>query len=939
MKKFLKLSLLVFLTLSLQLGYAQDAVNYKDAKSLIPLDPSIKTGTLSNGMKYFIKANKRPEKRMELRLAVGVGSVDEDADQKGLAHFVEHMCFNGTKNFPKNDLVHFLEKTGVKFGAHLNAYTSFEETVYMLQLPTDDSKIMKKGMQVMVDWANNVTFADQEIDKERGVVREELRLRSNGGSRVFEKHAPIIWNNAKHAYHFPGGDTSIVLNAPYETFRRFYKDWYRPDLMAIIAVGDFKVEDIEDYIKDMFGEIPAVKNPRPKGDFSFKPFKGKKISIQTDKELTFPYIAISYGHPEPKRGTYEEYKTNITEQLMGAMLNQRFQELTQKANPPFVQAGGGISAQLGNVKSLDLQLVIKNDEFAYGWASMLTELFRAKNSGFAQTELDRVKKEVLSSYETMYNDRDKAPSAALAMEYVRHFLKEESVPGMEVEYKLVSKWLNEITVEDVNKILKQYVTTDNIAIAVSAPLQDGLEVPSADEIEEIYNDLSGQEFEAYVDNTINKPLFDKDVTPGKVTNESENKTLGTIEWTLSNGAKVTIKKNDYKDQEILFRAYSMGGSSLCKDEDHIHASTSDEVIDNSGVSEFKPTDLQKVLAGKEVGVTPYVGETNEGMNGRTTPKDLETLLQLTNLYFTAPRKDTEAFQSFIAKQTDVIKKSKIDPSSALYDTISYAMSNYHPRRKPVTEDTYKAINLDKAYEIYKERFADASDFKFFFVGNVDANTLKPLVEKYIGSLPSKNSKETFKDLKVGNLKGPIRKTVYKGKEPKSSVYLNIGGEFEFNSANRHLMNSLISVLNIRLREELREEKGGVYGVGVFPQMTKYPKPTYSVIVSFGCDPERVEELVTAVKDVMKELQTTLPSDDNMTKTTETQKRSYESDMKENGYWLNNLVNYDMNGENPNDMMNYLNQVNKLTKQDIQNAAKKYLKVGEMREFVLMPEKK
>lgn len=939
MKKFLKLSLLVYLSLSIQLGFAQDAVNYKDINSKIPLDPNIKTGTLSNGMKYFIKANKRPEKRMELRLAVGVGSVDEDDDQKGLAHFVEHMCFNGTKNFPKNDLVHFLEKTGVKFGAHLNAYTSFEETVYMLQLPTDDTKIMKKGMQVMVDWASNVTFANEEIDKERGVVREELRLRSNGNSRVLEKHAPIIWNNAKHAYRFPGGDTSIVLNAPYETFRRFYKDWYRPDLMAIIAVGDFKVEDIEDYVKDMFGEIPASKNPRARGDFSFKPFKGKKISIQTDKELQYPVIMLTYGQPEPTRGTYAEYKNNIIEQIASGMLNLRFQELTQKANPPFVQAGGGISAQLGNAKDLTLQVVIKNDEFAYGWASMLTELFRAKNSGFTQSELDRVKKEILSTYETMYNDREKAPSAALAMEYVRHYLKEESVPGMDVEYKLVSKWLNEITVEDVNKVLKQYVTTDNVAIAVSAPLQDGLEVPSAGEIEEIYNDLSGQEFEAYVDNTINKPLFDKNVTPGKVTKETENKTLGTIEWTLSNGAKVTIKKNDFKDQEILFSAYSFGGSSLCTDADHVHASSSDEVIDNSGVSEFKPTDLQKVLAGKEVSVSPYISETTEGMNGSTTPKDLETFLQLTNLYFTEPRKDSEAFQSFITKQTDLVKKSKIEPSSALYDTITYAMSNYHPRRKPVTEETYKAINLDRAYEIYKERFADASDFKFYFVGNVDANTLKPLVEKYIGSLPSKNSKESFKDLKISSLKGPIRKTVYKGKEPKSNVYLNIGGDFEYNSQNRHLMNSLISVLNIRLREVLREDKGGVYGVGVYPQLQKYPQPKYSVIVSFGCDPERVDELVGAVKDVMKELQTTLPSDDNMTKTTETQKRSYESDIKENRFWLSNLVNYDMNAENPNDMMDYLNKVSKLTKQDIQNAAKKYLKVGEMREFVLMPEKK
>ncbi len=939
MKKLLTITLAIFLTLSLQLGYANDASKYTDINASIPLDPSIKTGTLKNGMKYFIKQNKRPEKRMELRLAVGVGSVDEDADQKGLAHFVEHMCFNGTKNFPKNELVHFLEKTGVKFGAHLNAYTSFEETVYMLQLPTDDTKVMKKGMQVMVDWASGVTFADEEIDKERGVVREELRLRSSGNARVFEKHAPIIWNNAKHAYHFPGGDTSIVLNAPHETFRRFYRDWYRPELMAIIAVGDFKVDDIEDYVTDMFGEIPASVNARPKADNSMKSFPGMKVSVQTDKELTYPYIALSYNHPMPKRGSYKEYKDNITEQMASGMLSLRLQELTQKANPPFAQAGGSISNGLANVKSFDLQVVLKGDEFAYGFASVLTELFRAKNSGFTQTELDRVKKEILSSYEEMNNDRDKAPSAGYAMELVRHYLNDESAPGMETEFKLISKWMDEITLADVNKVLNTYVTKDNISIALSAPQQDGLEVPSAGEIQEIYEDLSTQTFEAYVDNTVNKPLFSREVTNGKVVKETENKTLGTMVWELSNGAKVTIKKNDFKDQEILFRAYSMGGSSLCSEADHIHASTSDEVIDNSGLSEFKPTDLQKVLTGKNAGVSPYISETSEGMNGNTTPKDLETMLQMTNLYFTEPRKDTEAFQSFISKQTDMIKKSKIEPEQIFYDTIGYAMGNYHPRRKPVTEDTYKAVNLDRAYDIYKERFANAGDFNFYFVGNVDANTLKPMVEKYIASLPSQKSKENFKDLNIEGLKGPIRKTVYKGKEPKSSVYLSVGGDFEFNAQNRHYINSLVSVLNIRLREELREEKGGVYGVGVYPQMTKIPKPKYSIIVNFGCDPERVEELVSTVKDVMKELQTTLPTDDNMLKTTETQKRSFESDIKENRFWMNNLVNYDMNGENANDMLKYNDLVTSLTKQDIQNTAKKYLDSKKMIEFVLMPDKK
>lgn len=935
MNKILTISLFSFFTLCLSLGLAQGT---KDMNTMIPLDNTIKTGTLKNGMKYFIKQNKRPEKRMELRLAVNVGAVEEDDDQKGLAHFVEHMCFNGTTNFPKNDLINFLEKTGVKFGAHLNAYTSFEETVYMLQLPTDNNKIMKKGMQVMVDWASNVTFADEEIDKERGVIREELRLRANGNSRVMEKHAPIIWNNAKLAYRFPGGDTSVIMNAPYETFRRFYKDWYRPDLMAIIAVGDFKESDIEEYITEMFNEIPARTKVRAKDDNSIKPWNGMKVSIQTDKELTFPYVAISYGHKEPKRGTYNEYKGNIIDGLAAGMLNLRFNELTQKANPPFTQAQSSISAQLGNSKTLDLFVVLKGDDFSYGYASMLTELFRAKNGGFTATELERVKKEVLNSYETMKNEKDKVSSAGLAMEYVRHFLKEEAVPGIETEFELVKNWLNEITVEDVNKVLNALVIKDNIGIAVSLPETAGIDIPSEDMVKEIYADISGQQFDAYVDNTINKPFFDKDVKEGKVTKTTENKKLGTTTWELSNGAIVTIKKNDFKDQEILFRAYSLGGNSLCSDADHINAMTCDEVVENSGLSEFNPIDLQKVLVGKNANVSPFVSEITEGMSGNSTPKDLETMMQMINLYFTAPRKDTEAFKSFTSKQMDMIKKSKLEPNTVFYDSIGYVMGNYNPRRKPITEDTYKSIDLNKAYSIYKQRFADASDFKFYFVGNIDESILKPYVEKYIGSLPSTNSKEKYVDLNIESMKAPFRKTVVKGKEPKSAVYLNIGGDFEYNSNNRYLLNSLISVLNIRLREELREEKGGVYGVGVYPQMTKMPKSKYSVIVQFGCQPDRVEELVSTVKDVMKELQTKLTTDDNLLKTTETQKRSFESDIKENGFWLNNLVNYDMNGENPEDMYDYNNKISKLKKEDIQKAAKLFLDVKKMKEFVLMPEK-
>jgi len=933
MKTFRFLFASVFFIAAAQSVFAQ---NLND---LLPKDPAVRTGTLPNGLKYYIRKNHKPENRVEFRLAVKTGSVMENDDQQGLAHFCEHMQFNGTEHFPKMDLVNFLESTGVRFGAHLNAYTSFDETVYMLQLPMDKQDMLDKGMLVMEDWAGHATFEDVEIDKERGVVVEEWRLGRGANERVQNKHLPIELYNSRYAERIPIGKKEIIEKCSYQTLRNFYHDWYRPDLMAFMAVGDFDLDKMENEIKTRFTKLHNPPNERPRTKYPVPLHDSTLISIAGDKELQFQSAQIVFERPKEVETTVADYRRSLIGNLYDGMLNARLQELIQKGNPPFAFAGVGDGRFLGGIFAYTAFAALKPDGINSGVSAILNEMYRIKQTGFSATELEREKKDVLTKMEEQFNERDKTESSNYIQEYLRNYLSDEPYPGIEYEYNLYKKYVPDITLDEVNALSAKRMNGGSRVIAVSYQIKASTTVaPKESDLRAIIETASKNTLAAYDDKTSNKPLLAEKPNPGKVTKAFITSELGITDWTLSNGAHVILKPTDFKNDQILFSAYCPGGTSLSGDDNFISADFADNIVDMSGVSEFDETTLKKMLAGKNVSLQPTMSNLQEGFNGKSTPKDLETMLQLLYLYATAPRKDVEAFQAYEGQMSTFLKNRDNDPQTAFRDTLQLTMAQYHPREKPFTLETLSKIDIDKAFNFYKDRFADFSNFTFYFVGNIQPGDLKPFVETYIASLPGSGRKETWKDLGVTPPTGQITKSVYKGIEPKSSVTINITGPFQYNQKNRFDLQAMTEVLSIKLRETLREDMGGVYGVRVSAAPIHYPRERYQLSISFGCDPKRVDELVA---ETMKKLDTMTmkpPEDIYVTKVKEIQRHEYEVNLKENSYWLGALSQLGFNGEDPHGILTRKNLIDNLSPQDIQKAAKQYCAKDNLVEVVLYPEK-
>jgi zinc protease len=935
---FIRIIIYVFLN-SVICALSQSNIEYNSLKDKVPSDPSVKIGLLNNGMKYYIKKNSKPEKRAELYLVVDAGAVLEDDDQDGLAHFCEHMAFNGTKHFPKQDLINYLESIGIRFGADLNAFTSYEQTVYMLQqLPTDNSDQFHKGFQVLEDWASNILFDGVEIDKERGVVIEEWRLGKGAEDRVWKKHEKVIYQNSRYAERDVIGDTNILRNAPYDALKRFYRDWYRPNLMAFIAVGDFNVQEVETMIQEHFGKLRNPDGQRERTRYSI-PFNNRLLaSVATDKELSLPMVQIIFRHPEREMGDYEDYRKIVLAKLYTEMLNNRLNELMRIPNPPFTYFASSFEGHsLGKTREFGLLALGKGDGISQCLEALLTEAFRAKQHGFTATEFERTKQDILRNLEKAFDERDKTDSRTYAWEYMRNFLDNESMPGIEMELALHKKWLPEITLDEVNKLSDQFIKYENVVIAVSAPEKPDVIVPTEEEVIATFNNISKSSLSPYQDFVADKPLFNKKITAGKIIKEDKIEEIDVIEWTLSNGVKIVLKQTDFKNDEILFRAFSPGGTSLVSDDDFISATYSSSIINESGIASFNETQLEKMLAGKVVNIRTSINQLVESVSGNSSVKDMETMFQLINLHFTEPRMDYDAYNAFLTKIKAQIKNWQNDPESNLDDTVRVTNTQYHYRYLPLTEERLSKLDNEKAYSIYKERFADASDFAFFFVGSFKIDEIKPMILNYIGNLPTKNRKENWRDVGMKPPKGKIEKVVRKGIEPKSMVYLTINGDFKYTSENKYFLESMINVLNIRLREIIREDKGGSYAQSAWTRTEKFPQERYSISVWWGCSPERVDELTNDVLNLFIELKEKKTDPLNITKVKEIQKREYEVNLKENRQWLNWLYDSYYYGDDPKRIMKLNEMYEKLTAEDIQNAAKKYLNTDNLVKVVLYPE--
>ena len=904
----------------------------------LPVDKDVITGTLKNGLKYYIQKNQKPEKRAELRLYVNAGSVLENEDQRGLAHFVEHMAFNGTKHFKKNELVDYLEKLGIKFGPELNAHTGFDQTVYMLTVPTDSSDILATGFLVLEDWAHNLTFDTTEINKERGVVLEELRLNRGADMRMLDEQLPILFKGSRYAERLPIGKKEIIESASYDTIKQFYKDWYRPDLMAVAAVGDFDPKVIEGYIKEHFSKLKNPENERPRTVFDIPKHKETYFAIASDKEARFSTVSLYYNQEPKVVKDLSDYKNQLVHDLFYGILNDRLNELTTSANPPFTYAYAGDSRFAKSADISFLAAMVKEGGIDTGFEALLREAERIKLYGITPTELERQKTNLLRRAEQNLAEKNKTESSQIISNFESNFLYDEPIISIEDQYKLAQELVPQITLDDVNKVSSELLQHENRVVLVNSPEKENLKVPTKEELSAIITKVGTEKITPYEDKVSSKPLVEKPPAPSPVVSTKTFADLGFIEWKLKNGVKVYFKPTDFKNDEIVFSAFSPGGSSLVKDKNFLSAQNATALVRESGLDGFNRTELDKYLSGKIVSVSPYIGFYYEGLNGSASPKDEETLFQLIYSYFTEPRIDSTGFLSFKSKMNSYLENKSNSPQSAFNDTLQVTLSDYHFRSRPLTVKMLDEINPDKALSIYKERFKDASDFTFVFVGNIDTTAFKPLVETYLGGLPSTNSNEKPFDLKYKNVKGSINKEVIKGIEPKSSVAITYVGNIDYSRKNEYILESLVQVLDIKLREILREEKGGTYGVYCYDQVYRIPEAHYSLNFGFGCNPERVDELVKDFNIVLDSIKTFGPDKVVMTKIIEGQKRQRELDLKENGFWKDVVSDYLENNEDPEGMLKYNNWVDELTADDIKKAANEYIDDNVVK-VVLYPEEK
>lgn len=900
----------------------------------IPLDPAIRTGKLPNGMTYYVRHNAEPKNRAELRLAVNAGSVLENDNQQGLAHFTEHMAFNGTTHFKKSELVDYLESIGTKFGAHLNAYTSFDETVYMLQVPTDDAAIMDKALTVLEDWAGGVSFDNAEIDKERGVVIEEWRLGQGADERMSKRYLPVLFHNSRYAERLPIGKKEILESFAYQTVKDFYNTWYRPELMAVIAVGDFDVDAMEKMIKDRFGKIPAKTGPA-RTLYPMPDHAQTLAAVETDKEAQFTIAQLFYKIPFKVAANEDQYREKMKGNLIISMLSKRLEEYNSKADAPWNFSFSSEFPLSRDKSALVLMGITAPEKAKRAMETLILEGTRITQHGFTAPELERAKAALLREMEQMLAEKDKTESSQFATRLVEHYLRGSSFASAEWRHEKASAIIPSITLEDVNAIAKTLFTAQNRVAIIAGLEKEGLSYPSKEELLTMIAETDAKSIPPYTEEVDNLPIVAPPSVPGKVSSTKTYAGSDATEWTLSNGAKVLLMPTDFKQDEILFQAVSVGGSSKVSDKDYYTARSAGAIAGMSGAGRLSKSKLDKKLAGKLVRLSISIDDAYEFMDGDCGVADFETLLQLIYVNFTNPRVDKEGYGAFMS-QMATMKEMSASPEVAFEDSLRVALYNNHPRRQPMSDAIMASFNQQRAQEILLDRFGDASDFTFIFVGNVDPERAKPLIETWIGGIPGYARKEGAKDQNIRFATGVKKQTVSLGTEPKSTVQFDFTGSMECTPEQRFEMRAMIGVLNIMLREVLREEKGGTYGVRIYPSFTKLPQPTYRLTINFGCAPENAADLTAATLAQIKELIDNGPSEKNLQKVLETMRRSIETDTRDNYWWMDKLSDCVLYAENPETLNAIPEWVEKLNAAQVQAAAKRFLNLQNYLNMTMMP---
>jgi len=902
-------------------------------------NPQVLIGKLANGLTYYIQNNKEPKNRVTFRLVVNAGSICETNDQQGLAHVTEHMCFNGSKHFKKSDLISFIQASGVKFGVHLNAQTSFDETIFKLQMPSDRPSLLDSAMLVLEDWAHYVSFKDTTIDKVRKVVKEEWRGDLGAGERMRNQYLPIILKGSRYAERLPIGKIDVIDTAHYATLKSFYHDWYRPDLMGVFVVGDANVKEIQKLIEKHFSNIPNPKNEEKRVIYGVPDNKVPLIGIATDPEATYNQLVLFYKHPRHVGHTVGYFRNELKDQLFSAMMSARLHEIVQKPTAPFVYAAADYGSFIGRTTDAYTGIAIaKDNQIGAALKVLLNEDKRVKEFGFTATELERQKKNLLRKYQQEFIEKGKIPSVKLIQGYIQHFLTGEPMPGVTVEYKLAKGLLPDITLKEMDQLPRELITDSNRVVLITAPKKKGVKVPSVKDVMAIFNAEKTVQLKAYVDKFLRAPLINHKIVPGKIVSVQK---LGNQyeKWTLSNGMEVFVKPTTFKNDQVLYHAYSLGGSSLIPDDKVVLTRVFTDVLKESGLGQFSGVDLGKKLSGKVVSLSPFLHRLDVGFQGSASPKDIESLLKLQYLYFTNPRVDKNIFDKVMEDQKNLIKHLGASPRMVFYDSLYQAMTLHSLRMIVIpTQAQLDGIKQQDIYRIYKRQFEPAAGYQVFFVGNIDTKTLKPLVEKYLASIPTGAGPLNWKDVEPGFPKGKTQLTVHMGQAPQSTVAMVMKGHYKYDFEHNLKMNVLVGALNIEMLNKLRIEERKVYGVYVAPSLDKFPKEQYTLFMGFGCAPQNVDGLVKSAIGVFEKFRKDGADTATLKKVKETSIRTRESAVRTNKFWLKQLINSDFYGSKIPTLQEYVAAVQAVTADDVKRMAKKYIQPDHYVLGVLKPKK-
>jgi zinc protease len=903
----------------------------------VPLDPEIKTGKLENGLTYFIRHNKEPEKRASFYFIQDVGALLENDNQNGLAHFLEHMAFNGTLHFPGKGIISSLEKHGVAFGTNINAYTGQDETIYNLSdVPVDSPGLMDSCLLAMYDWSHFISLDEKEIDAERPVITEEWRTRRDADFRMSKQYLPVLLKDSKYAIRDVIGDLEVIKNFSYDTIRKFYHDWYRPDLQAVAVVGDFDPNEMEKKIKAQFSQLKPVENPLTRPVFEVPPHKEIFYALATDKEASQSSVDIyilSKG-TDPSNKDLGYLREQILVRLMNAMMRTRINDLLQKGNPPFVSGAIRYSELVRGYDVLNISATAKPNQEDLALQAIYTEAERAKRSGFTKAELDRAKADLLTNYDNYFKQKDKISNDTYIESVQEYFLTKEPAPSIDFEYDFVKNIIPSVTEGEISSLFKSLMVEDNRVIVVMGPDDKNVKHLSESEVKDIIRKVQSSDIAAYQDIKLGVSLVNETLPGARVIKTVLLKQFGAVEWTLANKAKVVYKKVDFEKDNVILSAYSLGGTSLYNLDTLPSANMLPAIIGTYGIGDFDNVTLQKMLSGKKASAGINLGELTEGISGSSTPKDFETMMQLLYLRFEKPRFDKEAHNAIMTRYDAFLANMAKDPSKIMQDSVSLYLTNYSPRTMVMNPEFLKLVDFEKVKKVYTERFRNAADYTFFIVGNISEDTVRPMVEKYIGSIQGYPGKENWIDRKVMPPKGKFLKDVsIPLTVPKATVFISHNTALKYTSFNNVTLKVIQGILDIVFTEKVREEAGGTYGVSLNIGSQKFPVQEATDLIMFDCDPAKANDLKAIIYKELDKIITVGPTKENLDKAVTNLLKNREESKLHNSYWSNALYSYYYTGIDVNDPKNYEDILKKLTIDDIKKVAGMFFSKADLADIV------